>query len=349
MAHPSNAHHEQLIGRFIHLIEEVLIELPQHADLSSIQMEPTLIIDMRDDHFNAFVLSLDINGRLHRLPRPIRVEEAEGGITAARNRPGMHAYRKIKSQAWVACSENRARQLMNDENYEVALNLSTYITDLPEADQTRVFERLFFTFLALLTETDSGQDYQRILIIIDHNYSANLVQSTLKRIGIKLDKGSTTKWQDAMLLILDSAIDLIGYAFLATGIPFGDHTTCLLLVDPLTAYAYEFKGADIVSAQLYDLIDLSNYDQIIILLDQSVDTPIKGVQFIRDWVQLEEIGLNGYLNWWLQINEERVVALHRKREKLLDQLNSIQQHNQHLEYLLQKMSIVLDLLNRNRG
>ena len=182
------------------------------ASATSINFDPILLIDLRFGKFQSLIVSLRSNGDLYAIPRAINVEEADN-LLVARESTALSAYRKKKASNWTVCSESQLGHKAASGDFDVADNAMSYALALPENERVSTFERLLFTFLSLVAETDSGQAYERVVFVIDDADHISLLQSALPKVGGRLDKGGH-KWQSALIIPIPSSTDIYGFAFL---------------------------------------------------------------------------------------------------------------------------------------
>jgi hypothetical protein len=183
-----------------------------------VRFEPLLVIDVRFGKFRAFVLSLNRSNQLYGMPRNISVEVSQGSSQPYADTP-LCAYRKENRKEsrketeprWKVCSEQRLNEVNSQEGFIVADHIFEYA--LAGSDATSQFERLWFAFLGPLSQTDSGQDYQQIIFVVDDLAVAELIQNVMPKLSSKLDKGDD-KWASAYTITLPPSTDLSGYAFL---------------------------------------------------------------------------------------------------------------------------------------
>jgi len=313
------------------------------ASSPQINFEPVLVIDMRFGMFHAFVLSVRSDGNLHSIPRPIKVEEADG-IYPARALIPLYAYRKKKTQNWVMCTAGRLNQKSSEGNFDVAENVFEYTLTLPEKEQAGTFERLWSAFLSSLVETDSGQDYKRVVFVVDNASSVSLIQAALPKVGARLDKGGS-KWQSAFVVCIDAAVDLQGYAFLNKPHDLStSNALYLLLLGPSMALAVEFNGSGFQYDQVHHA-DVASFSKIAAIgITSTIDHP--DVLLYGDDSKFKKACLIGYLHWWLQIDEKRLDELRQKVTLLEAQLAAARIETDSMQMLVDRLRNVLHQLNR---
>lgn len=338
---------KQTLEGLIRLFEDTLIRTTSNS-VPIVDFDPVLVIDLRRNHFDAFVLSLRSDGTLHRLPRPVKIEEAES-ISAARDRTPLCAYRKQRASMWTACSMGRLQQLSTDAAYETVDNVFEYILRLPETEQNKTFERLWFAFLSLLSETDSGQDYKRILLLVDDERHQAIIQAALPRVGGRLDKGSGSKWQSATSTVLDHKTDISAYAFLSNPYEVDRNSASYLLIaNPSTGHEYRYDGSEMKYIQLNGTVNFKAYDRILVLGMEDSSCDLDHIQVV-EIDEFEKMCLNGYINWWLRIDDTRLEGLRAKRDQLQQEIEQMRKQNSHLQQLAERMSRAVNHLNGNRG
>jgi hypothetical protein len=337
---------QSILGSMLGLFEDALIRTAE-SNMSHVAFEPVLVIDMRLNTFRAFVLSLRNDGTLFRIARPIKIEEA-AGIAAARENTPLIAYRKKNMSKWTACSRGRLEQLSRTDEYEIVEDGGTFVLQLPESDRDKTFERLWFAFLGLIGESDSGQDYTRVMFIVDNEGCVPLLQSALPRIAPRMNKGMGLQWQSAEIAAIGAGVDTTPFAFLQDPHELNKaERVYLLLTGPQTGIEYVYNGSEMTCVPLNGRVAFEKYDRIIVV---GMDRPLghgNHIQGVEDKAALEDLGLNGYVNWYLRIDDERLDAMRVRIEKYLSKLAVARQQTSDLQQTVERMRKTVSRLNQN--
>jgi hypothetical protein len=335
--------HQTALKGLIHLFEDALVRTVA-ASATNVDFDPILVIDMRFGMFQSFILSLRADGNFYAIPRAINVEETDN-FSVARESTTLCAYRKKKASNWKVCSESQLEYKAGLGDFDVAHNAISYALALPEKERVSNFERLWFTFLSLLTETDSGQDYKRIAFVIDEADHLLLLQSALPKVGSRLDKGGQ-KWQSAVIIPISSTTDIYGFAFLNNprALTESHHEYLLLLLDAKQAIEVTYNGSDF-HFELVRSVNLERYEKIAIVGEMSSQHGYSHILLYADTTEFEIACLIGYIHWWLQIDEERLDRLRRKLALLSEQLIQIKAETITLQNLHSRLQNVLRKLN----
>lgn len=308
--------------------------------------EPLMVVDMRFGMFEAFVVSLRADGTVYSIPRPIEVEEADQ-LSASRVRTPMCAYRKKKSQSWIVCSEKRLQEKASDPEFEVVEYVLDYALTLSETERS-TFVRLWYAFLSRLTNTDSRQDYNRVIFIVENKDIVPIIEQSIPLVGEKIDRGAgDKKWQSALIVCIDPKLDLSGFAFLNTPNDLQmSHSLYLLLHDKSSAVEAAFDGSQFSYATAHS-ITLSKYQKIALVGMAAPDpSPSPNVIYFPDKFIFQKACLIGYLHWWMQIDEKLVEELRQRCMRLEQQLMSKKTETKYLISLLSRLKSVVQRINQ---
>jgi len=281
------------LGHLALIIEDLLVRtVTRPATYATV---PTLTIDLRGGYLEAFVLSQDRTGCFYAVPRSVRIEEAPY-ITVARERTPLCAYRRNNSPGWTPCSSARLAQIRAEPGHEAVADIFQYALSLTATERVRGFERLWFSFLSLLTQASSGQDYQRVVFVSDSDEYITLMQATLPRVSSRLDNGNHKRWQEAAFVRISRELDLTPYAFFnkPSEIPRSGQRF-LLLRDQGTAFEYRFDVETFTKHKLGRCIDLAQYSSIVAPRVGPVSLNVPGVFLFDDEHHLYRVALMGYL------------------------------------------------------
>lgn len=340
----AEAHKDQTaLQRLIRVFEDILVQAVETTDSSA--FEPLMVVDMRLGMFEAFVLSLRVDGTVYSIPRPIEVEEAHQ-ISATRQRTPMCAYRNKKSQNWIACSEGRLKERLSDPGFEVVEYVLDHGLTLHENERSS-FVRLWHAFLSRLTTTDSGQDYSRVVFVVDRGDVVPMIEQAIPSVGEKLDKShGGEKWQSAQVTCIDADLDISGFVFLNTprDLPTANGPY-LLLRGERSAFEAVFDGSQF-SCQPAQSIVLSKYQKIAVVGMVPPATTPPNIIYFPDEVSFQKASFMGYLHWWCQIDERRVEELRQRYILLEQQLTSKKKETKRLDGLLERLQAVLQRINQ---
>jgi len=333
-----------ILGNMLSLFEDALVRVTE-SSLPRIDFSPALIVDIRKGLFEAFVLSLRNDGTLYRIARPIRIEEAEG-ISVARDSTPLCAYRRQRSAAWVACSRSRLEEIRSSTEIQVAEHILAYGMELEESEQQRTLERLLFSFLSLLAESDSAQAYNQVVFIIDDEQHRPLLQAVLPKVGARLDNGSKPRWQSAMIVMVDATTDLSAYAFLTTPSTLIETgSSYLLLPDQNSAREFIYDGSELRPGKLNNRIKYDKYKHVIVVGMTPQPRALPGFEFVNDMSAFQKMCLNGYITWSLQIDEARLSELRQRHERLKEELQKAREQTYYLQQLADRLQVVINRLN----
>lgn len=334
---------QQALQGLIRIFEKIIAQSVEAT--TSTAFEPMMVIDMRFGMFEAFILSLRADGAVYSIPRPIEVEEAHQ-IPATRLRTPMCAYRKKKSQNWIVCSEGRLEEKASEPEFEVVESVLEYGLALPENQQS-TFERLWHAFLGRLTSTDSGQDYNRVIFVVDSGNVVPLIERSIPVVGEKIDKTKgDKKWQSALVMCIDADLDISGFVFLNTPRDLqAPHGSYLLLRGESIAVDAAFDGSQFSYTNVQS-ITLSRYQKIAVVGMVAPATTPPNVLYFPEEVDFQNASLTGYLHWWLQIDERRLEELRQRYMLLEQQLVTKKKETERLVALLNRLKAVLQRINQ---
>jgi len=327
----------------IRIFENMIVQAVEAT--ASTAFEPLMVIDMRFGMFAAFIISLRADGTVYGIPRPLEVEEAHQ-IPATRLRTPMCAYRKKKTQNWIVCSEGRLKEKVSEPEFEVVESVLDYGLTLPENDRL-TFVRLWHAFLGRLTSTDSGQDYNRVIFVVDNGDVVPIIEQSIPLVGEKIDKSKgDSKWQSALVVCIDATLDISGFAFLNTPRDLQvSQGLYLLLRGESSAVEAAFEDSQFSYASMQS-IALSKYHKIAIV---GVTTPAvipQNMLYFPNEDQFQNACLTGYLHWWLQIDGRRVEELRQRYILLEQQLATKKKETEGLVGLLNRLKTVLQHINQ---
>ncbi len=327
----------------IRIFENMIVQAVEVTD--SAAFEPLMAVDMRFGMFEAFVISLRADGTVYSIPRPIEVEEARQ-IPTTRLRTPMCAYRKKNTQNWIVCSERRLKEKASEPDFEVAEYVLEYGLRLPET-QRSTFVRLWHAFLSRLTSTDSGQDYTRVVFVVDNAAMVPMIEQSIPLVGEKIDKSKgDKKWQSALVVCIDAALDISGFVFLNTSrdlqAPQGSY---LLMRGESSAVEAAFDGSQFSYASV-ESIALSTYHKIAFVGMASPAGASPNVIYFPEEADFQKACLTGYLRWWLQIDDKRMEEIRQRYILLEQQLAAKKKETESLVSLLNRLKVVLQHINQ---
>lgn len=306
--------------------------------------EPLLIVDMRGGYVQILVLSLGTDGSFRGIPRPIKVEVAEQFTTAVERTP-LCLYRKGASPTWVACSSERLQALQQRSEFLCVPDLLAYAHTLPEVEKGKTFARMWGAFLMPFTEVDSGQDYQKVVFVVDDIRYLSVLQLALRQLAPRLEKGGGKKWETALFASVESTVDLSGYAFFHRPRDVGTKPErYLLLTQPDQGVEYMYDGASFHTGTLTEkAVLVSRYQRIAAVGIQTSDQTPAVILTYTSVEAFQIASLMGYLYWWMQIDDARLNQLRERQKRLLNQLSAINEKADRLRALSLRMSRVLQM------
>ncbi|XWX05460.1 hypothetical protein VZO05_07830 [Aggregatilineales bacterium SYSU G02658] len=334
---------QKAIRGLIQVFETMIIKTVDATE--SVAFEPLMVIDMRSNMFEAFIISLRPEGTFYSIPRAIEVEEAHQ-ISVPRLRTTMCAYRKKKSQNWIVCSENRLREKVSEPDFEVVEGVLNYGLTLFETDRPTL-ERLWHAFLSKLVSTDSGQDYNQVVFVVDNEDVVPVMEQLIVNVGEKIDRyRKDKKWQFALVACVDTALDMRGFVFLNTPRDLqASQGLYLLLHKDTSAVEAAFDGTQF-SYKSASAITLDKYRKIAIVGVAAPAMTHPNVIHFPEEENFLNACLIGYLQWWLQINDARLEELRHRHKLLAEQLDIKKKETKFLALVLDRLKKVLQRIKQ---
>lgn len=295
---------ERLVGDGESLLAQLTVRSPAEAA----QAESVLIVDLRGGCVEPFVAVPQFGGRIAPEPCFIQVDGGAAGPDS-RSRTRMLAHRPAENAPWKAVSQAHFDELCAARSGITTENaLETAITGTPG----QASDRLFNSFLP----RNITVDFDRIAFVVEAQKHADWLRNFLTRMSAKLDADGRTRWRDALLLVIDAALETAPFACF-TDLETADNTeACVLLFDaPDKARMLVVRNDGSVQKTNIDQTQATH-----VLLVGTPQNTQPGVLAFHDMDALRTAGLIGFLQPQLRVDESRVTALRDECTRLQEQL-----------------------------
>jgi hypothetical protein len=301
------AQHDDL-ERLIADGEALLTQLTIVSPAEAARAESVLVIDLRSGWVEPFVAVPQFGGRIAAEPCFVQVEGGAAG-SDSRSRARMLAHRSTDNGPWKAVSQAYFDELINTSAGETTVNALETAAAAPPGPAS---DRLLSAFLP----RNITVDYDRVAFVVDAQNTADWLRGFLNRMSQRLDTDGRTRWRDAMLLVVDAALETAPFACF-TDLETADNTeACVLLFDaPDKARMLVVRNDGSVQKTNIDQTQATH-----VLLVGTPQNTQPGVLTFHDMDALRTAGLIGFLQPQLRVDESRVTALRDECTRLQEQL-----------------------------
>jgi hypothetical protein len=301
------AQHDGL-ARLIADGESLLVQLTTVSLAAAARAESVLVIDLRGGWVEPFVAVPQFGGHIAAEPCFVQVDGGAAGPDS-RTRARLLAYKPNDGPQWKAVSQAYFDELHAAHSGTTTANaLETAIAAPPGP----VYDRLLGSFLPRSVTVD----YDRVAFVVDAQQPADWLRGFLTRMAPRLDIDGRTRWRDALILVVDAALDAAPFACFTDLATADNADACVLLFDaPDKARMFDVRSEGTAIKTAVNPARATH-----VLLVGAPQKPQPGVLTFRDADALRTAGLIGFLQPQLRIDESRVAALRDECTRLQEQL-----------------------------